>query len=86
MASPTRSRPVIKPMLPASPQLICPNSRCPAETACSGQISIQPPQPWHISGKVRTTSPMTAMALNWQSSEQARQRLHRASSTTGTMR
>ena len=73
LASPMRRRPMRNPAVPASPQLISPSSLWPGVIAFSGQMAMQPPQPWHISGKVKISCDMTLMALNWQRSEQARQ-------------
>ena len=48
---------------PAVPFSIIPISRGFSVIACSGQIRVQPPQPWHICGNTSTFVPITTRAL-----------------------
>jgi hypothetical protein len=52
--------------------------------AFSGQSMEHAPHPWHISGNVSVSEPMTTIALNWQISPHNPQEEHFSMSTEGT--
>lgn len=52
--------------------------------ASCGQTSVQPPQPWHSSGKSSGVLPTEASALNWQKSTHLSQASHLSGSKSGT--
>ena len=83
-ATPTSSLPVTSVIWPAREVSTTPMRRSFSVIALGGHTSVQPPQPWHISGKTRGVVPKVTIAENWQIFEHSPQPSQSVSSTTGT--
>ena len=86
MDSPIRVRPMRKRTVPSStvPCSSSPSSRPTGLRALSAQTAKQPPQPWHMSGKMLILPAKEAMALKLQISRHLPHLLHAARSREGT--